>query len=168
MRKATRLRIIAALAVAAIAAFAIASVAGATSGSDSFNPTLRVTVSMVSSGANPELAQVRDTVTETMTVTNLGAKQYARIFQSSNMPSGTSPNKDQLKLLNTGQTWSWTAKTKIHKGTTSGVYTIGVAALGSGVLDPSAASATMTINTDPAAIDDTIDLNTATETLLGQ
>jgi hypothetical protein len=167
VRKQTKIRLAAVFAVAALAAFAIGSVARATSGSDSFNPTVLVTASMVSSGANPDVATVRDTINETMSVTNLSsAKQYVRIFQGSNMPIGPSPTKDQLKLLGPGQTWSWKAHTKVKKGTPLGVYTISVAGLGSGVLDPSATSASITI-ADSSIADDGLDADAATETVQG-
>jgi hypothetical protein len=146
MSKSRGLRLGLVVALAAFAAAAIGSVARATSGSDNLNPTLLVTVSMVSNGSDPNVAHPGDFVTETMTVTNLSsASQYAHIYQSSDMPVGQAPNVDKLKQLGAGKSWTWTAHTRVKKTSAPGVYTIRVAAYGAGVLDPSAASATITI-----------------------
>ena len=147
MSKSSKLRLAAVIAVASLAVFAVVSAALADSGSGQQNATLRVTASFISSGANPEVARAGDTVLQTFTVTNMSAdeKQMIRIFANEDLPAGPKLDMDHLASLQPGKSWSWSVPVLIKSGTAAGVYTLNVAAVSAYTIDPSTASATITI-----------------------
>ena len=148
MSRSTVLRLCALAAVVVVITVVGGSAALATTGSDASNGNILVAASLVSSGANPDVATAGDTVTETYSVTNLSStdKDLARIFVSSDLPAGPHIAVDHLMNLGPGKTQTWSRPVKISSTTPSGVYTLSIASVTAGVINPSATSATVTIN----------------------
>jgi hypothetical protein len=146
--RSTILRLGAFAAVMAVIAVVGGSAAFATSGNDATNGSILVTASLISSGANPDVATAGDTVIEAYSVTNLSTtdKDLSRIFVNSDLPAGPHIAVDHLMNLGPGKTQSWSRPVKISSSTPSGVYTLSIASVEAGVIDPSASSATVTIN----------------------
>jgi len=140
-------RLSALAAVGVVIAVVGGSGASATTGGDATNGNIRVTASLVSSGANPDIAKAGDVVTEMYSVTNLSTtdKDLSRIFVNSDLPAGPHIAVDHLMNLGPGKTQTWSRPVQIKSDTPSGVYTLGIASVSAGVIDPSATSATVTI-----------------------
>jgi hypothetical protein len=136
------------LVAASVAALALAgaSVAFASSSTGNDNPDLLVSVSMVSSGTDPEVATAGDTIQVDYSVTNVSAQsEWVRFIE---VDGGIPKQKDvsELKLLDAGKTLHWSKNVKVKDNLASGIYTIDVYGLSTTSIDPSFAEATITVD----------------------
>jgi predicted metalloprotease len=95
-------------------ALAACAVATATTGTGNQNPQMLVTTSLVSSGANPDVAGPGDKVRMSMSVRNTSTiKQYIHIYIVPTVPSVALVPIDVVVLLGAGQQYSLTQQMKI-------------------------------------------------------
>jgi hypothetical protein len=138
----------AAIAVAVLVmALAGGSLARATIGTGNENPDLLATASLVSVGADPDVADDGDKVRAELSVTNTtDTELLCHVFMGSDLPSGGDWfDYDKIIKLKPGHTWSKSHSVKT-KNLPSGTYTIVIAAVGESSIDPSFATATITVN----------------------
>lgn len=144
MKVSSTFRRVAVMAIVALAMLATAATASATSSTGNQNPTLVVNASLVSSGVNPDVATLGDTISANLSVTNAGPRQWVRVFWSASLPTGPL-SYDKLMMLPAGKTRMLSASFPVLGFTPLGTYSISIAALGAGFLDPSQADASITI-----------------------
>lgn len=121
--------------------------AGASTSSGNQNPDLISFASLVSNGASPEIATAGDTVTATLSVTNVAdSREFVRIYLNSGLTVGPPLGIDHLIALGKGKTYTWSVPIKISSSVPSGTYPMGVMAFGSSTVEGSAATASITIN----------------------
>jgi len=143
----TTLRLCVLAAAIAILALVGGSGAGATTADGNQNPDLLTHASLVSSGANPDVATAGDTVTATLSVTNVtDSREFVRLYLNSGLTVGPPLGIDHLMQLGKGKTYTWSVPIKIGSSVASGTYPMSVMAIGSGSIDPSVATASITVN----------------------
>jgi hypothetical protein len=141
------LRLSAPAAAIAILALVGGSGAGATTSSGNQNPDLLAFASLVSSGSNPDVAKAGDTVTATLSVTNIGdSREFVRLYLNSGMTVGPPLGIDHLMSLAKGKTYTWSVPIKIGSSVPSGTYPMSVMAFGSTTVDGSVATANITVD----------------------
>lgn len=143
----TMLRLSGLAAAIAILALVGGSGAGATTASGNQNADLLAFASLVSSGADAEVAKAGDTVTATLSVTNVAdSREFVRLYLNSGLTVGPPLGIDHLMVLGKGKTFTWSVPIKIGSSVASGTYPMSVMAIGSGSIDPSVATASITID----------------------
>ena len=145
MSRRTKIRTAAVTSIGALA-LAGASVAFANSSTGNDNPDLLVSVSMVSNGADPEVATNGDSIEVEYSITNVSdQREWVRFIEEDN---GIPKQKDvsELKQLDAGKTLHWSKHVKVDDKLASGVYTIDVFGLSTTAIDPSFAEATITVD----------------------
>jgi uncharacterized protein YfaS (alpha-2-macroglobulin family) len=141
------LRLSAPAAAIAVLALVGGSGAGASTSLGNQNPDLVAFASLVSSGSNPDVATAGDTVTATLSVTNIAdSREFVRIYLNSGMTVGPPLGIDHLLVLGKGKTYTWSVPIKIGSDVPSGNYPMTVQAFGSTSVDGSAATANITVN----------------------
>lgn len=136
------------LALAAVSAVALVGSSGAlaTTSTGNQNPELLATASLVSSGADPNVASAGDFVSARVSVKNISDhRQWVRVLFDGSFPSGSLPDLSGLVMVPAGRSVGLALPLPIFQWTPSGVYTISIGGLGDASLDPSRASASITI-----------------------
>lgn len=143
-----KLRLLACAAILAVTALVGASVGAASTMFNSDDPTITVSAMLKSSGSDPEVARLGDTVYASVTMdSNVDTTNIVRVTVAGDL-SGTRFEFDRSKVrrLRADGTWDWSAKTTIRSDTPPGVYhlTIRAFTVGSVALE-SVATATITV-----------------------
>jgi hypothetical protein len=142
-----KLRLLACAAIVAVAALTAASVGLANSVVGSQDATVTVSATLKSSGADPEIAQVGDTVFASVTMdSNVDTTSIVRTTVFGDL-DGTrfSFEKSKIKKLRADGTWDWAGKITVKAGTPPGTYHLGIVAVTVGGLSESSAVATITV-----------------------
>jgi hypothetical protein len=142
-----KLRLLACTAFAALMTLIVASVASADTQVGMQDPNTTVTVSLKSSGMDPNVASIGDKVTASVSVkaSNFFTLLDVHLFVFGDW-TGTKAGveKDKLLRLKPGKTWDWEAKFKVRQTTPLGAFSLSALAITPEVFDPSSATATIT------------------------
>jgi hypothetical protein len=143
----SKLRLLACTAFAALMTLGAASAASADTQVGTQDPNTTVTVSLKSSGVNPNVANVGDKVTAFVSVkaANFFTLLNVHLFVFGDW-TGTKAGveKDKLLRLKPGKNWDWEAKFKVRDRTPLGMFSLSALAITPEVFDPSSATATIT------------------------
>ncbi len=136
------------LLVSLVAALALAATSGAfaSTQTDNTNPDLIVTASLLSNGSNPDVAVLGNWVFVRLSVKNVGPQQYVNLLPFASAPNWMLPDVSKLPLMNHNQTLGFALAVPVLRFFPKGDYMLGMAAIGTASLDPSIASANLTIN----------------------
>jgi hypothetical protein len=141
------MRLLAYTAFVCLLALGASSVASADTQVGTQDPNAAVTVSLRSSGMDPNVANVGDTVRAFVSVktSNFFTLSFVRVFVIGDW-AGTKVgvNKEKLLKLKPGKTWDWDAKFKVRQRTPLGAYSLTVLAITPDIIDSSIATATIT------------------------
>jgi hypothetical protein len=134
--------------VAAVAVMALAggSVARADFSTGNQNPDLQVSVGLVSTNANPNVAKKGDWVKLSMSLKNVGPTAWVHVYLIPTVPFADLIPSDYLFEMNSGQQVGFSLPIKIKKSIPSGLYSLTLMAFSDASIDPSVASASITIN----------------------
>jgi hypothetical protein len=133
--------------VAAVAVMALAggSVARADFSTGNQNPDLEVSVGLVSTNADPTIAKKGDKVTLSMSLKNVGPTGYVHVYLIPTVPFADLMPSDYLFQMNSGQRIAFSVPIKIKKSIPSGLYSLTLMAFSDASIDPSVASASITV-----------------------
>ena len=140
-------RLVMGLVLVSLTALWGASVAAADTQFGTQDPSVTVSSSLHSRGLDPQIARVGDVVDAEVTVdSNVFETSYVRVYILAGL-DGTklSFEKTKLKKIREAGTWDWSAHTTVRAGTPPGVYNLSVVAITPGVINSSAAMASITI-----------------------
>ena len=126
-------------------ALAGGSVARADVSSGNQNPDLEVGVGLVSTNANPEIAKKGDKVTLSMSLKNVGPTAYVHVYLIPTVPFADLMPTDYLFQMNSGQRIAFSLPIKIKKNIPSGLYSLTLMAFSDASIDPSVATASITV-----------------------
>jgi hypothetical protein len=141
------MRVFACIAFLGLMALGASSVASADTQVGTQDPNATVTVSLRSSGMDPNVAHVGDTVRAFVSV------KASNFFTLSSMRmivfgdwAGTKVGvtKDKLLKLKPGRTWDWEAQFKVRERTPVGAFSLTALAITPDIIDSSIATATIT------------------------
>jgi hypothetical protein len=135
---------------AAIAVMALAgsSVARADFSTGNQNPDLIVSVGLVSSNPDPNIAKKGDWVKLSMSLKNVGPKQWVHVYLIPTVPFADLMPYDFLFEMDANQRIGFSLPIKIKRFIPSGLYSLTMLAFGSNCdtcLDPSSATASITV-----------------------
>lgn len=142
-----KLRLLACAAFVGVMALWTASMAGADTQFGSQDPTVTVSASLLSRGADPNVARLGDTVDASVTMdSNVDTTSYVRVFVIGTL-DGTrlAFERTKIRKLRAGGDWDWSAHVTIKAGTPPGVYTLSIIAITPGSLVESSATATINV-----------------------
>lgn len=147
MARHSKLRLLVCTAFAALMTLGAASAASADTQVGTQDPNMTVTVSLKSSGMDPNVAAIGDKVTAFVSVkaSNFFTLLDVHLFVFGDW-TGTKAGveKDKLLRLKPGKTWDWEAKFKVRDRTPLGMFSLSALAITPEVFDPSSATATLT------------------------
>ena len=142
-----KLRLFACTAFVALTALGASSVASADTQVGAQDPNATLTVSLTSSGMDPNVANVGDRVTGSVSVkaSNFFTLLSMHLFVFGDW-TGTKVGveKDKLLRLKPGKTWDWEAHFKVRDTTPLGTFSLSALAITPEVFEPSNATATIT------------------------
>jgi uncharacterized protein YfaS (alpha-2-macroglobulin family) len=142
-----RVRLLTGVTLICALALWAASVATADTQYGSQDPTVTVSASLLSSGADPNVARAGDTVYANVTMdSNVDTTSTVRVFVFGDL-DGTKLSFDRTKIrkLRPDNTWDWSSKITVPAGTAPGVYHLTIVANTAGTLLESRAEATITV-----------------------
>jgi hypothetical protein len=132
-------------AAVAVTALAGTSVARADFSTGNQNPELQVSVGLVSNNIDPNIAKTGDLVRLSMSLKNVGPKQWVHVYLIPSVPFADLAAYDFLVEMNSGQRHALSLPIKIRKFIPSGVYSLTMLAFGDASIDASAATASITV-----------------------
>jgi hypothetical protein len=142
-----KLRLLACAVIVGLMALSAASIGTANTVVGTQDPTVTVSATLKSSGADPEIARVGDTVFASVTMdSNVDTTSIVRTTVFGDL-DGTrfSFEKSKIKKLRADGTWDWAGKITVKAGTPPGTYHLGIVAVTVGSLSESFAIATITV-----------------------
>jgi hypothetical protein len=139
------LRRFAVVAAVAVMALAGGSVARADFSTGNQNPELEVSVGLVSTNRDPNIAKKGDWVKLSMSLKNVGPKQFVHVYLIPTVPFADLMPTDYLFEMNAGQKIALSIPIKIKKSIPSGLYSLTLMAFGDASIDASVASASITV-----------------------
>jgi len=141
------MRLLAYTALVGLMALGASSVAAADTQVGTQDPNATVTVSLRSSGMDPNVANVGDTVRAFVSVkaSNFFTLSFVRVIVFGDW-TGTKVGvtKDKLLKLKPGKTWDWDAHFKVRTRTPLGAFTLTALAITPDIIDSSIAVASIT------------------------
>jgi hypothetical protein len=142
-----KLRLLACTAFVGLMMLGASSVASADTQVGTQDPNATVTVSLQSSGMDPNVANIGDTVRASVSVkaSNFFTGIFVHVFVFGDW-TGTKVgvNKDKLLRLKPGKTWDWDARFKVRSRTPLGAFSLTAVAITPDIIDSSMATATIT------------------------
>ena len=123
----TKVRLGVCAALVSLNALSTASVGAATTASGAQDPNMRVSVSIVSSGANPNVALVGDEVRAVFSVTPSSVFQTGivnLIWDGDWAGSKLGFAKTKLVKMRSGRTWDWEVKVRVRGNAIPGTYNL--------------------------------------------
>jgi hypothetical protein len=142
-----KLRLLACAAIVGLTALGASSIAGANTIFGTQDPTVTVSSTLKSSGADPEVARAGDTVFASVTMdSNIDTASVVRTTVWGDL-DGTrfSFDRSKIRKLRADGTWDWAGKLTIKAGTPPGTYHLGIQAVTVGSFNESLAVATITV-----------------------
>jgi hypothetical protein len=139
-------RLVALAAMIGVTALVGAGLAGATTASGSQNPDLTATSSLALVAEGDAIAGYGDRIDETFSVTNnTSVEQLCHVFMVGDLPTADI-DRDKIVKIKPGETWSWGHTLRVGKKVPSGTYSIQTYAVGTGSIEVSNASASITVS----------------------
>jgi hypothetical protein len=142
-----KLRLLVCAAFVGLTALSAASVAAADTQWGIQDPTVTVSASLLSRGSDPNVARPGDVVDASVTMdSNVDTTTIVRVFVFGDF-EGTrfSFEKSKIRKLRADGSWDWSGHITVKEGTPPGVYHLSIVAITPGVIDSSAATASITV-----------------------